>query len=165
MLPQASAQLIRQKNIHMNTFKLNEFLPYKLSILSQTISQLIGQAYGARFNLTMSQWRCLVIIAAHSHVTAKIICTHTLLDKMTVSRAIRALKICELIKLSPSPDDKRKQLIVLSESGQKIYDEVLPIALGYEKSLLNALTPEENNALDSIIAKLINAAKNLPHTK
>ncbi len=149
----------------MNTFKLNEFLPYKLSMLSQTISQLIGQAYSARFNLSMSQWRCLVVIAAHSPITAKTICAHTLLDKMTVSRAIRALKSCELIKLSAAPNDKRKQLIVLSQSGQRIYDEVLPIALSYEQSLLNALTAIENDALDSIIIKLINTAKDLPHIK
>lgn len=149
----------------MTEFSLQKFLPYRLSILSQTVSGLIAQKYENRFNLTMHQWRCLVIIRSHEMVTAKDICEQTLLDKMTVSRAVRALVGRELIKLSPSPDDARRQIISLNRDGLRIYDEILPIAQEYETTLLSSLTYKEAKELDSTIQKLILAADNLKSTK
>ncbi len=109
----------------------------------------------------MHQWRCLVIIHSHEMVTAKDICEHTLLDKMTVSRAVRTLASRELIKLSPSPEDARRQIITLSHDGLRIYEEILPIAQEYETNLLSCLTNKEAKELDSTIQKLIHAADNL----
>lgn len=149
----------------MTQFSLQNFLPYKLSILSQTVSRLIAQEYGTRFNLTMHQWRCLVIISTHQDITAKDICTHTLLDKMTVSRVISTLVKRKLIKLSPSPNDARKQLITRTTTGRLIYEDILPIAQEYEASLLSALTLKERKELDSTIKKLILASDTLKFDK
>ncbi len=149
----------------MTEFNLHDFLPYKLSILSQTVSQLIAQEYENRYNLTMHQWRCLVIINSHENVTAKDICGHTLLDKMTVSRAVRSLANRKLITLVPSKDDARKQMISLSAIGLRIYDEVIPIAQKYESTILSTLTIDEKEGLDSTIKKLIFASHNLKFDK
>lgn len=145
----------------MSVFKLESFLPYKLSILSQTVSRLIAQDYESRFGLTMNQWRCIVIIGNHEAITAKHICDLALLDKMTVSRAIRTLEARKLIKLSASPKDARKRLIYLTPIGRKIRTDVLPVAQNYERKLLGALSNSEIQALDSITEKLMTAANTL----
>ncbi|PHR56802.1 MAG: MarR family transcriptional regulator [Robiginitomaculum sp.] len=145
----------------MNKFNLEEFLPYKLSILSQTISRLIAQEYESRFGLSMNQWRCMVVINNTTSITAKEISKNTLLDKMTVSRSLRALEQRELIKLSASQIDARQRDITLTITGQDICNDVLPIAQDYEKALLGSLTESEIQALDSIAKKLIFTAGNL----
>lgn len=142
----------------MLDFNLKNFLPYRLSILSQSVSHLIAKDYGNRFGLTMHQWRCLVIINTHQNVSAKDICTHSLLDKMTVSRALRALASRDLIKTSLATDDKRKRILKLTQGGRKIYEEILPLAKNRESTLLNALTAKEVQTLDLIITKLLNAS-------
>ncbi len=144
-----------------NTFNLSDFLPYKLSILSQTISQLIAQEYESRFGLTMNQWRCMVVIGEHGSISAKGICQQTLLDKMTVSRAIKSLKVRGLVTTSNTPDDARINLLGLSKHGEKIYKDVLPIARNYEKTLLSALTDSQRRNLNDITEKLIHAARKI----
>ena len=142
----------------MSAFNLSEFLPYKLSILSETISQLIARDYESRFGLTMNQWRAIVIIGAHSPITAQGICAKTLLKKMTVSRAVKALKARKLIAATSAPDDARKSLLKLTRQGIQIHDEVLPMAQDYEEALLSALSDSQKNALGEIIKKFMHEA-------
>ncbi len=152
--------LIASHNERKNMFDLDAFLPYRLSILSQTISGLIAKEYESKFGLTINQWRCLVIVHTHQPITAKEIGTLTLLDKMTISRALKALKNRFLIKSLPGAD-ARNQMLSLTKTGQKIYREVIPIAQSYESQLLNTLTTEQKHTLDAIINKLIREAREL----
>lgn len=141
-------------------FDLETFLPYRLSILSQSISGLVAREYESKFGLTMNQWRCLVIIHAHQPVTAKDIAPLTLLDKMAISRAIKVLGKRSLIKTSIGKDARSKTLN-LTNTGKKIYEEVIPIAQKYEYLLLNSLTSKQQDALKAIINKLLREARKL----
>ena len=149
--------IMKQKN---NMFNLDTFLPYRLSVLSQAISGLIANEYESKFGLTINQWRCLVIIHTHQPVTAKNIGSITLLDKMAISRALKALKKRSLIKSSPG-SDARSQMLNLTKTGQKIYNEVIPIAQDYESRLLSSLTSSQQYTLEVIIDKLIHEARAL----
>jgi len=141
-------------------FNLDTFLPYRLSILSQAVSGLIANEYESKFGLTINQWRCLVIIQTHQPVTAKDIGAITLLDKMVISRALKALKKRALINSTPG-SDARSQMLGLTKTGQRIYNEVIPIAQNYESRLLDSLTPDQQFALGVIIDKLIHEAREL----
>lgn len=149
--------IMKQKN---KMFNLDTFLPYRLSVLSQAVSGLIANEYENKFGLTINQWRCLVIIQAHQPVTAKDIGSITLLDKMAISRALKSLKKRSLIKSSPGTD-ARSQMLNLTKTGQKIYNEVIPIAQDYESRLLNSLTSGQRYTLEAIIDKLIHEAREL----
>lgn len=141
-------------------FNLDTFLPYRLSILSQAVSGLIANEYESKFGLTINQWRSLVIIQTHQPVTAKDIGSITLLDKMVISRALKALKKRSLINSTPG-SDARSQILSLTKTGQKIYNEVIPIAQDYESRLLNSLTTDQQSALEVIIDKLIRESREL----
>ena len=136
-------------------FNLKDFLPYKLSILSQSVSGLIASEYETKFGLNMNQWRTLVVINANQPVTASIISDLTLLDKMTISRAVRSLKARKLVQTATSGADGRRLMLSLTQSGKKIYDDVIPIAMNYETKLLAALTPQEQQKLEVIMEKLV----------
>jgi hypothetical protein len=49
----------------------------------------------------------------------------------------------------------------LSVAGEAVYREIAPIALRYERSLLESLTAAEITALDSILDKLSARAQSL----
>jgi len=38
---------------------LEAFLPYRLSVLSNTVSSRIAKSYAARFSLTVPEWRVM----------------------------------------------------------------------------------------------------------
>ncbi len=146
-------------------FKLEDFLPYKLAILSQSVSGLIASDYESKFGLSMNQWRCLVIINTHQPVTARNISDLTLMDKMTISRTVRSLKKRKLVQTKTAATDGRRRLLSLTKSGKQIYDEVIPIAKRYEARLLAALTPQEQFELQKITEKLLQSTSELSKMK
>ncbi len=145
-------------------FDLDNFLPYKLSVLSQAVSGLVAREYESKFGLTMNQWRCLVIIHAHQPITAKDIVPLTLLDKMAISRAIKVLEKRSLIDISTGKD-ARIRILSLTNTGQNIYEEVIPIARNYESRLLESLTQEQQLSLQAIMKKLIRETRELSAEK
>jgi len=142
-------------------FELKNFLPYKLSILSQSVSGLIATEYESKFGLSMNQWRCLVIINSSQPITAQVISDLTLLDKMTISRTVRVLKTRQLVQTETSEKDARHRLLSLTKSGKQIYDEVIPIAKNYESRLLASLTPNEQHTLEVVMTKLLHGTREL----
>jgi len=145
-------------------FDLDNFLPYKLSILSQAVSGLVAREYESKFGLTMNQWRCLVIIQAHQPITARNIVPLTLLDKMAISRAVNALQKRSLI-FSSKGKDARSRMLSLTKTGQEIYDQVIPIAQENESRLLKSLTPEQQLSLQDIMDKLMRETRELSTEK
>ena len=139
----------------MQKFNLDNFLPYTLSIASQSVSSLIAKAYESKFGLTMSQWRVLVIIKNHGPIYASEICERTLLDKMVVSRSVKALKQRKLIAANQSKNDARKTNLTISKTGTQIYEDIIPIAKAYEKKLISSLSDSQYRSLIATLESLI----------
>ena len=43
--------------------RLRDYLPYRLSVAANAVSQLIARAYKEQFGLTVPQWRLLAVLA------------------------------------------------------------------------------------------------------
>lgn len=122
---------------------LENFFPYQFSILAQQMSEYIAQIYRHEYGLSRFEWRALAAIAQQEHITAKDIMGITRLDKMQVSRAITKLTNSGYLAQQENPDDRRSITLSLSQSGQGIYQEIVPKVLEQEKALLENLTPEQ----------------------
>jgi len=142
-------------------FDLMSFLPYRLSILSRRVSGLIAREYGQRFDLNLNEWRVMVVAAQGESRTSSDICQITLMDKMSVSRAVKSLTGKGFVSRVPSPQDRRLHHIILTEHGRATYAEIMPLARTYETQLLASLTDTEHSALGAILTKLGNAALEL----
>lgn len=142
-------------------FDLKSFLPYQLSILSRRVSGLIAREYGQRFGLNLNEWRVMVVAAQDEPRAASEICQITLMDKMSVSRAVKGLVDKGFVTRIPSDYDKRLHKIALTLQGRNIYAEIMPLARAYETKLLDRLSETEHRALDAILTKLGDAALSL----
>ena len=60
--------------------RLGEFLPFRLSVLSNTISKQIADRYRAAFGLTLSQWRVMAVVGEREGVSASGIVVDTAMD-------------------------------------------------------------------------------------
>ncbi|MCR9128080.1 MAG: MarR family transcriptional regulator [Alphaproteobacteria bacterium] len=133
---------------------LPEYLPYRLSVVSNKASGLIARAYQARFGLTIQEWRIIAVLGAGAALTAQGLCEATAMDKVTVSRAVRRLDTRGLVTRRPNPSDKRASDITLTGEGEAIYAEVAPLALQYEQAMVDELTRAERDQLMTLLAKL-----------
>ena len=78
--------MTRREKLH-----LDRFLPYRLSVLSNTVSSAIAAAYFVNFGLTIPEWRVMAILAANPGLSAAEVTARTAMDKVAVSRAVAAL--------------------------------------------------------------------------
>ncbi|MBC7990179.1 MAG: MarR family transcriptional regulator [Luteimonas sp.] len=136
------------------TLDLEHFLPYRLSVLSNRISQTIASAYAERFGIGITEWRVIAVLGRYSGLSANGVAERTAMDKVAVSRALARLLERGLLQREPHGDDRRRSVLELSEAGYCVYDEVVPLALGYERALLAPLNRDERVVLDRLLAKL-----------
>jgi len=134
--------------------ELDRFLPYRLSVLSNRISQDIAALYAERFALSVTEWRVLAVLGRYPDLSAGEVAEHTAMDKVAVSRAVTALLKSGRLKRGTHGQDRRRSVLVLTARGYRVYDEVAPLALAYEQRLLGALTASERLALEHILDRL-----------
>ncbi|MBW8310399.1 MAG: MarR family winged helix-turn-helix transcriptional regulator [Rhizobium sp.] len=133
---------------------LEHFLPYRLSVLSNRISQDIARLYADRFGLGITEWRVLAVLGRHHDIPAREVAERTAMDKVAVSRAIASLQAAGRIERQVRRDDRRHSMLRLSPAGRAIYDEVAPMALTYQRRLLEGLSSEERAALDRLLTRM-----------
>jgi DNA-binding MarR family transcriptional regulator len=138
--------------------QLDRFLPYRLSVLSNTVSSAIAGAYERRFGLTIPEWRVIAVLAAAANLSAAEVAQRTAMDKVAVSRAVTSLLRARRIERRVSRDDRRRSVLRLSAAGRRVYAEVVPFALAYERALLRPLRAQERVRLDRTLAILLGRA-------
>lgn len=134
--------------------KLDDYLPYRLSVASNAVSGLIAGAYQQQFGLTIPEWRLICVLAEDGALTQAAIVTRTVMDKVTVSRAARTLVDKGLVRRTENEGDGRSHLLTLSDKGRRVHGEVAPMALDYEARLLAGLSPEEVEQLKGLLRRL-----------
>jgi len=70
---------------------LDRFLPYRLSVLSNRISQAIAKLYQARFGFGITEWRVIAVLGRYPALSANTVAERTAMDKVAVSRAVAHL--------------------------------------------------------------------------
>lgn len=140
------------------TFALEEFLPYRLSIVTQTVSGALSRIYASRFDLSVPQWRVMAVLGRYEPISANEVCDRTVMDKVAVSRAVQAMLRRGLVERTVDASDRRRSALRLSKRGRTIHNEIVPLALDYERRLLDSMTPEERAALDLLLQRLLQSA-------
>ncbi len=138
---------------------LEDFLPYRLAILSHTVSSLIAHVYDKRFGLTIPEWRVIAIVGRFPGLSAVEVAERTMLDKVAVSRAVTKLIKAGRIDREFADADRRRSILTLSEDGRKVHDEVAPLALEMEHDLLDGLNDEQVAILNTVIERLLARAR------
>jgi DNA-binding MarR family transcriptional regulator len=137
---------------------LDRFLPYRLSVLSNTVSSAIAAAYFMNFGLTIPEWRVMAVLAANPGLSAAEVTARTAMDKVAVSRAVAALQAAGRLHRTTAHADRRRTHLALTRAGMRVYAQVVPMALQYERNLVAPLTPRDLATLDRIVRVLLGRA-------
>jgi DNA-binding MarR family transcriptional regulator len=135
--------------------RLEDFIPYKLAVVANRVSQSIGHLFETQFNLQMPEWRILMALYAYGDLVFNEVVERTSMDKARVSRANRRLIDLGLIGTIDDPKDRRKVILTLTAAGEAICSEILPEAAAKEAWYLAALDDVEHRQLDAILDKLM----------
>jgi DNA-binding MarR family transcriptional regulator len=140
---------------------LERFLPYRLSVLANTVSLHVAAAYQERFGLTIPEWRVMAMLAQYPDISAVDVAERTAMDKVAVSRAVQTLLAKGLVKRAIDAEDRRRSMLALSASGRAVYKRVVPVARTFEQQLLDELSSRERKVLDDLLTRLSERARTL----
>jgi DNA-binding MarR family transcriptional regulator len=138
-----------------NELRLEDFLPYRLAVLSNTVSTTVARAYDKRFNVSIPEWRVIAVLGRFPGLSAVEVAERTLMDKVAVSRAVTKLIKNGRIDREFADADKRRSILNLSEDGKKLHDEIAELALQFERDLLHGFSKDEMDNLNSIMERLL----------
>lgn len=138
------------------TLSLQQFLPYRLSVLSNRISDSLANKYRKRFGINVHEWRILSALGEEKKLSAVAITNRIAMDKVTVSRAVKKLIEKGLILKDLDSKDQRRYELALSAGGIKMYQQLVPIALAHEQEVIANLTSKDKENLLELLLKLDN---------
>lgn len=138
--------------------QLARFLPYRLSVLSNTISSAIAGIYQREFDLTVWQWRVMAVLAEAPGLTSREVAARTAMDKVAVSRAVSGLIAAGRLARHSDERDARAARLQLTKAGLSVYAQIAPRARAFEGELLAGLSREEAAHFNALLAKLAKSA-------
>ncbi len=137
--------------------KLDDFLPYRLSVVSNLVSRMIAQSYQAD-GLKLAEWRVLAVLAERPGMSQRDVAARTRMDKVTVSRAAQILADKDLVMRKANPEDGRSQLLSMTEGGRALYARVMPEAQALDAEIWASLPAGDAETLFAILARVERAA-------
>lgn len=138
---------------------LDDFLPFRLAITADAVSGLIAGEYGTQLALKIPEWRIMVVIGDAGVTTQRDLVRATLMDKVMVNRACKALTERGLVERHPNPADGRSHHLALTDAGHALHMRIWPQALAAYERIFAVLDPAEVAALRAILDKLRIAAQ------
>jgi DNA-binding MarR family transcriptional regulator len=137
-------------------FDLERFLPYRLSVLTNTISEGLARRYRDQYPLSVTEWRILAVLGRFPGLAAREVCEQTAMDKVAISRGVRSLMEKGLLERHTDRDDRRRQrLFIAPGRGERVLQRVVPVALEYERQLLAALSDRDLELLSGFMERLL----------
>ena len=140
---------------------LEKFLPYRLSVLSNTVSSAIAAAYFMNFGLSIPEWRVMAVLAANPGLSAAEVTARPALDMGAVSGGVTARLAAGRPHRTTAPADRRRTHLALTRAGERVYARVVPMALQYERNLVAPLSARDLATLDRLVRVLLGRAVEL----
>jgi len=143
-------------------FVLEHFLPYRLSLLTNTVSQGIARSYRDPYEISVTEWRILAVLGRFPGLTASELVERTAMDKVSISRAVKALEEKRLLRRETDHGDRRRMRLQITRlRGREVLNQVIPKALQYERQLLDCLSASEARTLSRLLGKLQTRAESI----
>ena len=136
------------------TVPLSSFLPYQLSLTSNAVSGRIAQEYRSRFGLSVPEWRVMAVLGDAGPLTQRDLTQRTLMDKVAVNRACKVLEDRDLASRRPNEQDGRSHLLSLTEEGEKVHSQIMPLAKEMERRMFGCFDASEEAAFRDLLARV-----------
>ncbi|MCF8531401.1 MAG: MarR family transcriptional regulator [Reyranella sp.] len=143
----------------LQALELENFLPYRLSVLAQLVSESLHDLYTQPFRLSVTQWRVMAALGRFAPLTASEAGQRIVMDKVAVSRAVAGLLKRGLIERATDRSDRRRVPLRLSARGRTMHARIVPLALAYQERLYEALSPVERLSFDALSDRLFARAQ------
>lgn len=133
---------------------ISEYLSFKISVLYRLMVRRSARFLNSAYDLSVAEWWTIGQLATKSPSTVSELVETSQNDKAQVSRSAAGLITKGFIRKEDNPLDKRSSLLYLTDSGQALYDEIIPMRQKTQNLLLEQLDEHEIATTERVIQKL-----------
>ncbi len=140
----------------MPPFDLSRFTPYRLAVAAQKTSEELARQYRARFSISIPEWRVLVHLTHAGDVSVRDIEARVAMERPKVSRAASRLEEAGYIRKTQNAVDRRLVRLSLTDKGQDLMRELLPLAQAYQDEIeerLGAVLDGFEKGIDRLLSR------------
>jgi DNA-binding MarR family transcriptional regulator len=127
----------------INILDIEHYAPFLLNAIGNAWQRKTSAIYRDRFGIGLADWRVMSMLNIEPEISANRICDVIKMDKAAVSRSLKELLEAGYIRFDASATDPRKRRWALNETGQRVHDQILQVALSCEQELVSGLSPDE----------------------
>jgi DNA-binding MarR family transcriptional regulator len=118
----------------------------------------ISEAFGRRLSvsgLTRIQWIALYYINEETKITQTMLSSRMQVNDSSGGRLIDRLERDGLVKRINDIGDRRIRHIILTDVGQTLIDETIPIADQFNTDLIEGISPEDIEICERVMKKMV----------
>ncbi len=130
-------------------------LVHRLLRLVNLLAKPFQERFGTRYRLSLAEWRIMMALAAHPGATATEIADWTGLHVMNVSRSVARLVRMKRVLREIDREDRRRNLLRLTRSGEALYRRIAPSAQAREDIVRSVLSGREAASFRRMLDRLI----------
>jgi DNA-binding MarR family transcriptional regulator len=134
--------------------RLERFLPYRLALLANLVSEGLSDIYGERFGFGIPEWRLIATLGQFGTMTAKQVGNYTHMHKTKVSRAVAHLARRRFLKRRTNRKDKREEHLTLTPQGRAVYEKIAPLALAFARHLYDDIALGDRKTFERVLDRL-----------
>jgi DNA-binding MarR family transcriptional regulator len=134
---------------------LDRSVVHRLLRLVNLIAKPFFAHYGRRYDLSLHEWRVMMVLANRSGLAASEIGEITGMHPMNVSRGVRRLARLGRLERRVDPSDRRRAALALTAKGLALYRRIAPDAWQRERIVHAALTRTELEEFRRLLDKLL----------
>lgn len=112
-----------------NQFKRGELYSFITGMASTAVARRLQKNFKqAGIEITIEQWSVLYHLWKEDGLSQQGLCSRSFRDKPSITRLVDNLEKLKLVKRVPSKEDRRINLVFLSEAAKKLQEETLSMA-------------------------------------
>ena len=128
---------------------------WRINFLSNFLTGPLYRDIDMRFGLSRSGFSILFTLSQQKGLVARDIGLVTGLPKNSISRAVSELLQRDLIRRETDAEDRRAKVLALTDDGEVLLRQVVPLFEARQKAMFSALSPEEHATFNRLLMKII----------
>lgn len=134
---------------------LDDLVGFKVRQLAVRVASTMARSYSRPHGIGIPAFRIILRLGFLGSASLVGLAEASGMDPAVVSRTVEKLEAKGLLNREWHPEDKRRRVLSLSEAGEKLHAQLMPIAYEFQEELVDGLSKKETAELNRLLDLLL----------
>lgn len=136
-----------------------DLINFSVSEFMGVSGSLVTRICEARFGITREEWQFVAMLASMGQTSPSELASATTVDRSQTSKTLRELIKKGLVYRHTQPSDRRRAAVGITQSGEKLFQDLFPLVLQLHHSILEGISEDELKRFAQSLYRMQNNAR------